>query len=228
MYRNAHFYFLVVFLVVLGGFGPTFYTRLGETGLPYVIHGVSATLWMVMLMAQSWLITHGKPRWHRRIGWSSVVVLPVLIVSGFYMVRLMLSVRFEDYGPLAYSLALIDIPSLLLLAAFYVLAIVHRRTVKLHSRYMAATVILLLPPALGRFLVFWVPGIESLPAALNPMMLLTELVAVGLVVDDWRGGKVYPPYVVTLGFLVVVHALMWPVQEMAWWHGFSGWLAGTG
>ena len=95
------------------------------------------------------------------------------------MIRLMLSVRLEDYGPLAYSLALIDIPSSLLLATFYVLAIVHRRTVKLHSRYMAATVILLLPPALGRF-------------------------------------------------LVVVHAFMWPVQEMAWWRGFTGWFAGTG
>ena len=48
------------------------------------------------------------------------------------------------------------------------LAIVHRRTVELHSRYMAATVILLLPPALGRFLMFWVHGIESLPQAFNP------------------------------------------------------------
>ena len=60
------------------------------------------------------------------------------------------------------------------------------------------------------------------------MMILTELVAAALVVHDWRGGKVHPPYVVTLGFLVVMHALMWPVQEMALGHGFAGWFAGTG
>jgi len=143
---------------LFGGFGPTFYTRLGETRLPYLIHGAAATLWMVMLVAQSWLITHGQSRWHRRIGWSSVVVVPVLLASGFYMVRLMLSVRLEEYGPLAYSLTLIDILSWLLLR-----------------------------PALGRFLAFWVPGVESLPQALDPMMILTELVAVGRVVDDWRG-----------------------------------------
>jgi hypothetical protein len=228
MYRNAHVYFLLALLVTLGGFGPTFYTRLGETRLPYLVHGVSATLWMVMLIAQSWIITHGGARWHRRLGWSSVVVFPALLLSGLYMVRLMLSVRMDDYGPLAYTLALIDVPSLILLGVFYALAIVHRLSVKLHSRYMAATVILLLPPSLGRFLVFWVPGIDSLPRALNPMMVLTELIALALVIDDRRGGKVHPPYPITLAFLLLIHALMWPVQEMAWFHGMASWLAGAG
>lgn len=228
MYRNAHVYFLLAFLVTLGGFGPTFYTRLGETRLPYLVHGVSATLWMVMLIAQSWLITHGGARWHRRVGWSSMVVFPALLLSGLYMVRLMLSVRMEGYGPLAYTLALIDVPSLVLLGVFYVLAIVHRRSVELHSRYMAATVILLLPPALGRFLVFWFPGVDALPQALNPMMVLTELVALALVIHDRRSGKVYPPYAITLVFLLLIHALMWPVQEWSWFHGVAGWFAGTG
>jgi hypothetical protein len=238
MYRNAHWWFLAVFVVVLGGFGPTFFTRLGETALPYLIHGFSATLWILMLVTQSWLITrrrgpegdpHRYRRWHRRLGWSSLVVFPVMLTSGFYMIRLMLTVRAEAYGPLAWVLAFIDIPTLLLLAVFYVLALVHRRRVALHSRYMSATAILLLPPALGRFLAFWVPGIPGLVPALNPMMGITQLSAAVLVLHDWRrGGRIHPPYPITLAALILLHAGMWRAPEWGWWRSLALALVGGG
>ncbi|MEX2526496.1 MAG: hypothetical protein WEA09_02560 [Gemmatimonadota bacterium] len=226
MYRRAHIWFFVAFVVVLGGFGPTFFTRLGETPWSYLIHGGSATLWFIMLISQSWLITHGQPGWHRKLGWASLAVFPAMLLSGLHMVRLMLTVRLEGYGDLAYTLALIDIPSVVLLGVFYALALKHRREVQLHSRYMSATVILLLPPALGRFMAFWVPGIDGLVPALNPMMVVTEAIAVALIIHDWRGGKVYPPYPITLGALVVIHALMWPAPRMEWWVAFSLWFGG--
>jgi hypothetical protein len=216
MYRRAHWWFLLAFLVVLGGFGPTFYARLGETSLPYLVHGGSATLWMVMLITQSVLISRGHRAWHRRIGWSSLVIFPVMLLSALYMIRLMV-LRAEAYGSLTYVLAMIDIPTVFVLGVFYALAIAYCGRVELHSRYLAATVILLLPPALGRFLVFWVPGIEGLPAALNPTMVIVELVALVLILHDRRVGKVHPPYPITLVVLVLIHAMMWKAPDMTWW-----------
>lgn len=227
MYRHAHWWFLLVVVVVAGGFAPTFFTRLGETALPHMVHGVSSSLWLLLLVTQSLLVTRGGRAWHRRLGWTSLAVFPVMVLSGFYMIRLMLTVRAEDYGPLRYVLAALDIPSLVALCAFYVMALVHRRDVRLHQRYLAATAILLLPPALGRFLAFWVPGIPDLVQALNPMMVLTSLAACVLIWDDRRRGKVYPPYPLTLALMLLVHAFMWRAPESAWWRGLVDGLVGA-
>jgi hypothetical protein len=51
------------------------------------------------------------------------------------------------YAP---QLAWLDIPSVLMMAWFFHEALRHRRKVRLHSAYMLATVIALLPPIFGR------------------------------------------------------------------------------
>jgi hypothetical protein len=55
--RKPHFYFSIAFLVAVGGFWPSFFSKLASTDRAHLIHGVTATLWMTVPILQSWLIS---------------------------------------------------------------------------------------------------------------------------------------------------------------------------
>src|SRR5262245_12341784 len=76
-YAHAHWYFLALFAVILAGFWPTFVRPLHGRGHSVwgTLHGLTASLWYVGLIAQSWLISRGQVVWHRRVARGIVIVL---------------------------------------------------------------------------------------------------------------------------------------------------------
>lgn len=93
-YVNAHWYFLAALAAIVAGFWPSFFRPLGTGDFAHSLHGVTATLWIMLLAAQSWLMANGHVTWHRRTGRTAVlVVLPVLVVSALYMVGVMFGNR---------------------------------------------------------------------------------------------------------------------------------------
>jgi hypothetical protein len=55
LFRQPHFYFLIAFLIAVGGFWPSFFSKLSSTDTAHLIHGVTATLWMTIR-----LCSHGS------------------------------------------------------------------------------------------------------------------------------------------------------------------------
>ena len=51
-YKYAHLYLTLGLVVVLLGFSTTYFSRLSDFSLPYHVHGISATLWMILLILQ--------------------------------------------------------------------------------------------------------------------------------------------------------------------------------
>jgi len=227
LYKRAHLYFGLAFAVTLLGFWPSFFQNPAQNDVGHAIHGALATIWMLMLIAQSWLITHGQVAWHRRIGRASYAICPAMVLSMAPMIRAMLTDKHGLPHDLALSLASADIGSLVLLVAFYGLAIANRRKVALHMRYMSATVLIAVEPALGRALAIYLPFVKGLAGALSPSLLMVAAAGAVLILDDRRTGRIYPPYPIATAFLVIMSWAVWQAPHNPGFLALARWVAGT-
>ncbi len=223
-YRHAHWYFVAALVVIIAGFWPSFFRPLGAGSLAHSIHGLTATLWVVALAVQSWLVSRGMVIWHRRVAWAVILLLPVLVASALQMVATMITnPKMPAFLPPL--LAFIDLPSLAFLIVLVVLALKNIRTPAAHKRFMAATVLLAFPPALTRLYArLGVPGVDFM-VALHASFVTVELILVALIVADVRSNQRRLAYPLSLVFFMVVHALMVPVGASEFWRGLMVWYA---
>lgn len=153
-YRHAHWFLLAIFPLAALAFWPGYLATIGNAPLQMHAHGVTASLWLLLLIAQSWTIHGGRNALHRALGASSLVLFPLFLAGGS-MIFLGMAQRYVEapspfYPMYAPGLAWIDIVSVAAFAWCYYAALRTRRQVQLHARYMLATVLFLLPPILGR------------------------------------------------------------------------------
>ncbi len=224
-YRYAHWYFLAALAAIVAGFWPSFFRPLGTGSLPHTVHGVTATLWVLALALQSWLMSRGLVVWHRRVARGALLLLAVLVVTAFQVVALMFAN--PNMPPfLPPLLAYIDIPSLIFLLLLVILALRNVRTPAAHKRFMAATVLLGFPPALTRLYArVFAPSVDFM-MALHGSFITAELILVALIISDYRNGERHLAYPLSLAFFVFVHATMFPVGASATWSAMMAWYVG--
>ena len=218
MYKRAYLYFMLAFIVALWGFYPSFYSRVGQTDPVLIFHGAVATIWLLMLIAQSWLYAHRHLRAHRLVGRASLIVVPLFVVSGILVIHSMMAGQERGFvKAFGTILGFLDVTSIAYFAWTYGMALRHRKNLQLHARYMASTAVLLLPPALARALGgLNLPFLTSFMAVLHSVYLLTELVIIGLLLSDWRHGGIRKPYVILFGFTVLQHVSIVIVPTQGW------------
>jgi hypothetical protein len=176
-------------------------------------------------LLQPWLYRTGNLKWHRVLGKTSFVLVPLIFVSGLNMIHLML-VNMENYPPvIPYQLAFIDFTVLPLFILFYSLAVIHRKNIQLHARYMVCTIIGPLIPALTRML-FIIPAIDSFDKSLNISYAIMEVVILILLFDDKRSGKVRLPYGLALVVFSIDHVVMNFASQWTWWRSLMDAFAG--
>ncbi|TAF30660.1 MAG: hypothetical protein EAZ67_13915 [Cytophagales bacterium] len=214
-YTKAYLYFTLALIVMIIGFFPSYFGKLEETNGKNHFHGITATLWMLLLIIQPLLYRIGKMQWHRRIGRVSFILVPLVVLSGFNMVHTMLNSG--KYPPnIPYQIAFIDFILLPAFSIFYLLAIYNRKQIEYHARYMVCTVMLPLIAGLLR-LGFRFSFINSFSKALNFSFILIEIILLLLVFDDKRLGKIRPPYIIALLLYFAVHLLMNYSYQWRWW-----------
>lgn len=218
-YQYAWLFFLLAMAVIIAGFFPSFFSKLDKTDAWHHLHGMSATAWLVLLVTQPLLYSYNKIAWHRRLGKASYVLVPLLTIGGIKMIASMVAGR-EQYPPLeAFRLSFVDAISLLFFIYFFAMAIKNVRNTGLHARYMATTVVLLVPPGLARLLFNLFPGvITGFEMNLHVCFLVLEAATLLLLVDDWRrDGKLSKPYITLAVVLVALHATMPFSLHWMWW-----------
>jgi hypothetical protein len=219
LYKNAWLYFLLVFVITLAAFFPSYLQRLSHTDSAHHFHGITATLWLVMLVVQPLLYRTRLMKWHRLLGKISFILAPMVVISAFNMITAMLLAK-ENYPPLiAYQLAFIDFFTLALFIYFYVQAIVNRKNIQLHSRFLVCTVLGPLIPTLTRFFFIFLPFVDSFPKSLNLSYVVVEVILLLLIRDDKRQGAIHKPYLIALSLFVIQHVLMNFVSGWVWWRG---------
>lgn len=221
-YRHAHWYFAAALAAIVAGFWPSFFRPLGAGDLAHSVHGVTATLWVVALIVQSFLMSRGLVTWHRRVARGALLLLPVLVLSALQMVAVMFA-NPEMPPFLPPLLAFIDLPSVAFLVVLVTLALRNVRTPAAHKRYMAATVLLGFPPALTRLYARELAPAVDFPLALQLSFVTVEVILLALIVADRRAGERRLAYPLTLAFFAAVHALMIPVSGTAAWQAMMRW-----
>ena len=216
-YRNAYIYFSLALLVTVVGFFPSYFSKLRDTDLVHHFHGIVASVWMIGLIVQSWLMRQGMIGAHRLVGKISLLVAPLFVISGLLVVHVMLTNHDESSVAFGGRLAFIDLTTMGYFSAAYALALYHRRRIQLHARYMASTVILVLPPALVRMIGTFVPGIDSFETALHWSYFLCEAVVALLLLYDFRKGTVRSPYLILLSVLIFQHLSFLVSPSWSWW-----------
>jgi hypothetical protein len=208
MYKRAHWYFLAALIVTFAGFFPTYFGRLGDAAVYHHIHAITATLWILLLICQGFLMSRGKVTWHRRLGKSSLLLFPVLVVTAVWILRNGVDGAL-DQDPVALGrLFLADWILLPFGVAMYLAALINRRDVQIHQRCMSLTLLPLFPPALGRMIFFYIlyPLGYGFGDFWHPMMIVMVLVLAAAITHDKKAGQLHWPYVA--GFVVTVIAYL--------------------
>ena len=221
---RSPFYFSLLFLIVVIGFYPTYFSKLANIDLKHHFHAIVATTWMLMLVLQSWLVAQKQFQLHRMVGRLSIIVVLLFVISGAVITHTMLAAHNGFSKAFGSRLAFGDITTVLGFVCAYGLAIHFRRQRALHSRFMASTALLALPPALARVFANFVPGVDSFVAAFHASYLTADLILLTLIIRDYRQGIPRSPYYLPLAIMVIQELSFIVLPGMPVWNHFTGWL----
>ena len=174
-YDRVYLYLALGLIIVFWGFSKSYFGKLGSTDSAHHIHGISATLWMIILIIQPYLYKINKFKAHRYLGWFTLILVPTLVYGGVLMIQNMI-LTLEFYPPnTVYQLAFIDAVTLIGFVILYALALYYRKNLKLHARFMVCTIFGPLNPAITR-IVFMLGAANNFNDALTYSYIVLELV----------------------------------------------------
>ena len=214
-------------LIVLVGFGRTYYLKGFFDAPPLAsmvvhIHGVLMTAWVMLFMAQVWLISSKRIRVHQRLGYAAIGLGVLIIVTGFVT-----AVRAAKFGAAA---APPDIPSqaflivplfdLLMFAVLFAAAIYYRKKPASHKSLMLLTAVNFLPPALARIPI--VP-LQSLgPLWFFGFPTVVALLCLGL--ETWRYRRLNRVFLAGTLLLIASYIVRLAIMGTNTWMAIAGWL----
>ena len=145
---------LVLLVVVLVGFSPTFYLRpLFKTRpLPAVLylHGAVLTFWFLLAVLQGWLIRTQRLRLHRRVGYVSAGYAALVVVMGL-IADARLASEIESPSDAENIVFWGNLFTLMLFTAFVSLGVVFRKRPEAHKRLILLASFSIVGPAMARF-----------------------------------------------------------------------------
>ena len=211
-YPRAFYYMLGVIAVIVIGFWPSYFAIGTQAPWQFHAHGIAASLWVLMVTAQSWTAQR-KPQLplHRAVGMASLFLFPFLI-GGLAAIIDRQSRDFIGGDPvnLLYGPGFLT-GTMIALAAYvtvYYRALKYRRKVWLHAGYMLSTPLILFESPFGRAASFVVPAFKVNGPADFPHVMASiewscalELLIIAII--WWRVRDRASPFLVTAGFIVV-------------------------
>lgn len=225
LYPRAYLYFSLVFVLAIVAFTPTYFMRPGDAGPAHHFHAAVAAAWMLMLISQSWAISHRRVVLHRAAGKGSYVLAPLFIAASFAIIHAMQNGGGPFREMFGAGLSLADALAVAAFAWFYFQAIANRRNMQLHARYMTATVLMLLNPVLARILSFHVPGFlitsveefGKFPLNFHLGNAMALSVTLALLYSDRKSAGVSRPYLVAASVIVLQSISFQWVAPAGWW-----------
>jgi hypothetical protein len=203
-FHRAGYAFIALVLLVIAGFWRSYFGTLGTAPAWFHIHAILMLAWLALLVIQPLLVRKHRLEWHRRLGRTSYIVFPLLVVSVLVMLHHGLQ-RFPDSG-------FIDIISvvrdLVVMIAAYAIAIVYRRDYAIHARAMTMTGIACIEPALGRLV--------STTIVATVVLSLIALLAM----FDHRGRRMFGALLLVYGaayFVVLRDVALTPLDPVVHW-----------
>jgi len=193
---------IALLALVVFGFSHTVPDDLSTPGFPpfLAVHGAVFAAWMLLFVAQPALVAAGATGVHRRLGWLGLAIAIAMVGLGGYALWFGLS---TGQVPPFYPHGLFLIRGTLALATFFglvIAAIVYRRRMEWHKRFLLCATIIVTLPALERSLPLPLFG-AGWPFVVDG--IADAILLVGPVVDLALRGRVHPAYVYGVGAVVL-------------------------
>lgn len=217
--NTAWFLFLLIPFIAIG-FWPGYWSKLfGDVNFGSVIHIHNWLMmaWVAMSIAQPLLILKKKIQWHRILGKTSYVLMPLVLISGYFLIQERYLRRLtgmservasgeiqmtseQIYSSAAASLDLGLVYSLLL-AGLYALAIIYRKRILYHATFMFGAILTALGPSVDRIIFqFYSPEGEVMNYVASYATLTFTILLLGaLAWYQKRKGNSSIPALVTMG-----------------------------
>jgi uncharacterized membrane protein YozB (DUF420 family) len=220
-------YFAALLVLAIAAFWPSYLSQLfAQTGYTH-LHAATATLWLLLLIAQPLAIRRGRRDLHRFFGRLSFVIAPLVLASILLLAHENIQGLSGERLAIQTYILYLQISLGLLFALCYAMAIIKRHDTPVHMRFMVGTALTLIDPIVVRFML-WVQPIPPW----NYQWLtfaLTNAILVWLIWLDRnspRGRWVFP---VLLGVFVLfqipaLFGLTWTGP----WQSFAHWFAALG
>lgn len=225
-------------LFVFAGFAPTYFllpVLHGTTisgfadgaGLTPLVHfhAVANSAWLVLLVAQTSLISAGRADLHRRIGMASVLLIAVILVSGLAVAIVAGQLRHGPPGRNPHIFLIQPFGSVIGFALLAGLGILWRRRSAFHKRLMMLATISLAIPAGARLATMSQPSV--LPAGPPGGMLLADMFLAALVVFDLATRrKLHPATLWAGGAFLLSEPLRMAIGQTRAWQGLAALMIG--
>lgn len=228
-YAKAHYFVLGVILVILAGFWPTYWSVLGSSHWQFHLHGAVSSVWVLMVLAQSWSVHRGQMPLHRATGRASLFLFPLLI-SGLTGIIDVTAKNYRAGDATANPITMLFGPAFLIglvvaLAAYvtlYFLALQNRRKVWPHAGYLLGTPIILFESPFSRFMSnigvpgFAISGPQDFDRVLEGILYSDAIALLFCLVVYWRFGARARPFLVTGAFVGLQMATMGLMNQSGW------------
>jgi hypothetical protein len=217
---------VALLLVAVFGFWKPYFGRLPQAALLTHVHVGLMLAWFALLLSQPVLVLRGRRDLHRSVGKAGHVLVPAIVATAVLMGRQRIAMASqEDFGFQAMVLFL-GLGTSALFATLWALALRYRHQPALHARFMLATALTMLDPALARVMIFWArpPGVEDLQMVSYAVIYAILVVLIALERRHARGRGAFPA---VLALFVLMHVLTRTFAFSPTWQGFAHWLAAT-
>jgi hypothetical protein len=216
--------------LIFVGFARTYYLKFLFAAPPLTVaaqlHGLLATLWLVLHYTQARLVAAHRVDIHMKLGIFAACVGGVLAVQALHLGIAGVAAGHAPPGRDPLQFLSVPIGTTTMFASFLVAALVMRRKREWHKRFMFFATLALIVPAVGRLDSFVMEPL-GLPRAVLAIVVTIAFVAWAWW-DDWRKlGRVHPAYVWGGVLLIASVPLRRAIGFMDWWRPVAEWITGT-
>ncbi len=129
------------------GFSPSFYLRSIPDPLPthQIVHGILNSAWVLLFLTQALFISARRLRWHITLGTASILILVLMIPTGYYVVLVKTAAGLKTPDEAGFNLI-----GLTLVLVFAVAGLLNRKRPYYHKRLMLFATLMLTIAAADR------------------------------------------------------------------------------
>jgi hypothetical protein len=185
---------LLIAVIMFLGFSRNYYLRhwLGtrDLSLAAYLHGLIMTMWVLLFLTQTFLISRRRLALHRVLGTAGAGLAVVVVIFGCYTILADIARQSPgaDLRVQWETFVAFDGISLLVFGGVVATALYLRKRLEIHRRLMLVAMIALLPPAFGRL----VANVTHQHVEVAVLFLMFVSVVSFAAFDAMRHGRLHP------------------------------------
>jgi len=224
--RYEHLFFSAMAILILAtvalGFARTYFLAgIFRAPLPnwlIHVHGAAFSSWIILLVAQTSLVSAGRTDIHRRLGILGFALASLMVILGTVAGTDALRRGFHPPGVDAKTFYVVPVTDMLFFGTLVFFAFRNRSNPPVHKRLILIGTAALLIAAVSRWPF----------AAVNNNLLVATFISDSFVLlvaayDLFSTGKLHRATIWAGAILIVAQQIRFPIAQTAAWHAFATW-----